>query len=350
MTTINTIRNGNPAAQVTAQVTAKVTGALALCLALGSSFTATANTDEAAMKGNMSDKRCDASKLLRKAMKMNKRQLDTLVGRTYGRGCSTIKAVKQVGGFATTGSNKNLGKQIWDLGVGNDNFDFVYALDSEGKAQPITEDTPGDSVLATNVDPNYLKIFGMTPADVDQRLLNVPLREVSMIVAPWGERGQVLPMDEVPVGSGGLAYPNGPITLDDWMDASGKAVFVCYEDGSSDIQVNVKNLVPHGLYTAWVNKVVDSSGDGVPDRLGGASFGGLPNTLMANDKGRGVYRRHLNFCPQEQEGFRILNFAYHSDGTGFGAMPDLPMGGYPGGTTVHAHLHFPMNVGQRQDQ
>jgi hypothetical protein len=224
-------------------------------------------------------------------------------------------------------------------------FEFVFGYDPySGLPIRLTENTPLDTWLATGVDPNYLAFFGQTIEDVDPELLNVPLREVKIIAAPDGHRRTLPPIQDVAPGGAGLAMPNEPITLGQWLEASGEALVVCYDDGTSDVSLRLEHMIPNGLFTVWFNFLIDSDGDGVEDRVGGGPMGGVPNVIVTDEVGRARFRRVLNFCPIEDEKFKILNVAYHSDADAFGAAADLPLGGLPGGTTVHASLQFPINV------
>jgi len=261
--------------------------------------------------------------------------------------CKQISGAKLLSGFAVTGTNRHFGKPVWDLGgtVGTAGFEFVFGYNPGGNS-PIflTEDTPLDTLMAAGVDPSYVAFFGFTPEDVDQRFINVPLREVPVISKPDGQR-TVLPLiQDVPAGMTGIALPNEPITLKQWLAAEGEAVFVCYDDETAYGEIKLKNLIPHGVYTVWVNFTIDLDGDGIDDRIGGGPFGGVPNALIADSRGNAKYIRSLTFCPQNENNFKILNVAYHSDGDLFGAVPDLPLGDLPGGTTVHAAVVFPFNV------
>lgn len=250
-----------------------------------------------------------------------------------------------IDGVAVTGANRLLGNPLWDLGppFGLGGFTFVAGHNDEGGIpRELTPDTPPATILATTVDENNLARLGLTPSDIDPALINVPLHEVAVVVDPAGNRSQVPLVTEVPGTDVSRALPSGPITLGAWLQARGRAVIRCREDGTSSIRLTFGRLVKSGIYTVWGVFAVEGEG------LVPAPLGGVPNLVNVGKRGFGWFERSLNFCPTNpRPGEGVLMFIdvdYHSDASVYGGVPDLPLAGLPGGTVTHSHVAFPVNA------
>ncbi len=253
----------------------------------------------------------------------------------------------RVSGRAVTGSNRFLNKPIWNLGeaLGESGFNFVFGYDP-GKSEPsaITEESPMSTLMATGLDENYLALFGMTSADIDPALVNVPLHEVAVVAGPAGEMAALPSVSEVGATVRSRIASNAPVSLEKWLQAKGVAKFHCFSDGTSSVTIRLKGLIPDAIYSAWGVYSFDSDGDGLGDRVGGVPLGGVPNILVASEDGTAAFSRALNFCPAAEPRLKYLTVAFHSDANINGAVPDQALLGFPGGTLAHAALSFPINV------
>ena len=252
-----------------------------------------------------------------------------------------------VEGVAVTGFNRLLSQPIWDLGApfGPAGFNFVYAYNPGGD-DPIdlTDATPGSTLIASGVDPNYLVAFGITEDDFDPDLANVPFRDVATIVDPTGGRAQVPSVLDVPGFVPSKSLPNDPLTLDDWLSARGTLKYTCNSDGTADIRINARNLIVNGVYTIWGVFKLDTDNNGTPDTIIPVALGGVPNVFIADKNGKGKIARTINLCPDEETSLLNIDVAYHSDGIVYGALPELPLGGLPGGLATHDQINFPIHV------
>lgn len=238
------------------------------------------------------------------------------------------------------GPNHFMGGPIADLG---EPFGLVN-LYSVGLYNPfgpepikITPDMniehPYSAVLATIVDPTFAA-FG-APIEFEAEYLNVPLHEVPVALDGIGEVTGVL---GPPHTAGQLdthrAAPYGPITLGQWLEASGRCTFTCLSDGGSEMVIELEHLLPNSLYTIW------GIFGGGPVAL--TPLGGVPNVVATDDNGVGRVRRILNWCPlNPKEGDRPLlwiSIAFHSDHAVYGNVP-APYN-WPEGLIHHTQLQF----------
>ncbi len=255
--------------------------------------------------------------------------------------------VATIDGVAVTGANRLLGQPVWDLGepFGPGGFNFVYGY-NEGGDEPfdLTPETPGNTLVATGADPILLAMFGMTLDDIDPDMMNVPFRDVAVIVDPAGGRAQVPSVLDVPGFAPSKSLPNDDITLDEWLAAKGKLFIRCHADGTADIRVRLRKVITNGVYTLWGVFGLDMDEDGAPDSIIPMALGGVPNVMIGDKNGRASIERTINFCPMAEPSMRTINIAWHSDGSAYGAVPELPLAGLPGGIITHDQINFPINV------
>ena len=251
--------------------------------------------------------------------------------------------VATIEGVAVTGANRALGQPVWDLGApfGLGGFNFVFGY-NEGGNEPfdLTPEAPGNTLVATGLDPN----LGLPPNSVDPDLLNVPFRDVAIIVDPAGGRAQVPSVFDVPGHAPSKSAPNDPITLDDWMEAQGQLNIRCRPNGKAKLRVRVRNVIVNGVYTLWGVFGLDTSGNGAPDTIVPVALGGVPNVMIGDKNGKASIERTINFCPMTEPSLLTINIAWHSDGNVYGAVPELPLAGFPGGVVTHDQINFPINV------
>ena len=246
-------------------------------------------------------------------------------------------------GKVVTGFNRYLGQPHAEFGgIGLLGFPEVAQYNPEGTAPiPLTPETPGSALLATFVDPAFMGLNGLPPADPE--LLNVPLREVgtNLDLADI-VRTPVEGHFHVPLYEDSQAEPSDPIDLATWIQARGFVSVTCTDDGRADFLLAARNLLPNRLYS-----VFGFFFPGPPERpLIVQPLGGMPNGFVTDGDGRGSIRRTLKRCPFEtpegEPGLFAIDLQYHSDHMLNGAHPSLPQkgGGLAVGSITHAHLEF----------
>lgn len=215
-----------------------------------------------------------------------------------------------------------------------------------GEATPLTPDTPLDAVLATIADP-FLNVTFPGALDAfppDPSGLNLPLREVGTWTNGLINSRTTLPFQtEAPIATQSQAAPASPdpITLGDWLKASGEMQISCSDDGTAQLKIRVKDLIPNRAYTVWA---MWHLADG---RIFPQPFGGAPNAYITDDDGDGELSRELNFCPltaasQGIDGNRLLSIIthLHSDHILYGAVPTPTGTGFPPGSVLHMQLEW----------
>lgn len=210
---------------------------------------------------------------------------------------------------------------------------------------PLTGESPSDTILATIADPFLEVVF--PPFDVDTALpeaINVPIRDVETMVAGDLVTRRALPfITDAPVTAQSQSTPvePDPITLGDWLQASGRMRVRCFHDGTAALRIRVRDLVPHRAYTVWAMWYLSSG------RIFPQPFGGAPNGYITDEDGNADYRRTLNFCPmiaarEGIDGSRLLSIIthLHSDHVLYGAVPVPSGAGLPPGTVGHMQLEW----------
>lgn len=246
-----------------------------------------------------------------------------------------------VKGQAVTGTNRLLGKPTTDYGapLHTTGFFNLAAFDpNSDQHEEISEYTSADALIATGVDPNFANIAGLPESLIDPSLNNVPMADVPVNISPDGETRASLPstLDVDPLVPN-RAFTSNNVTLKEWLKAKGKSRFECSPEGNS-VSIRVNKLLPNRLYTVWaIFETADAQFAAVP-------FGGVPNVIATDGKGRGKFHRELGFCPSErtQDGHRLLavDVVYHSDHMIYGQTPDLALKSLITGTVSHTHLEF----------
>lgn len=213
------------------------------------------------------------------------------------------------------------------------------------EALNLTPSADGDTVLAAFVDPFLEVVFppfvvGLT----DPSTLNVPVRDTATIISGDGVTRGVLPfMEDAAATDRSYAAPNfpDPITLDEWFDASGRMLIRCRNDGTANLRIRARDLIPNRAYTVWA---MWHLADG---RIFPQPFGGVPNAYVTNKRGNAYYERELNFCPMEAsrdgvDGSRLLSIIthIHSDHVLYGAVPFPGGAGFPPGSVGSMQLEW----------
>src|SRR5262245_41818923 len=103
-------------------------------------------------------------------------------------GTSRVQAQeKTIQGRPVTRINRMLGDPYFDFGApfGTVGFETVGAYAPAGAdALALNDASPADTLLASTVDPLFLQVFGVSPDSFDSSKLNVPLRNVGVILGP----------------------------------------------------------------------------------------------------------------------------------------------------------------------
>jgi hypothetical protein len=173
--------------------------------------------------------------------------------------------------------------------------------------------------------------------------VNVPFRDVAVITGMDGSRTSV-PSHRapgLPPFAASRSLPNEPTTLGQWLAVNGRARIRCSEAGAT-ITIRLREAIPNGVYTVWGIFAVDNPNpNGPPLTLLPAAIGGVPNVLVADDRGRAEFTRTLGFCPLTETALKFIDISYHSDSSIYGATPSST---FPGGVVSHPHLAFPIHV------
>ncbi|TDF39724.1 hypothetical protein EYS14_09470 [Alteromonadaceae bacterium M269] len=239
----------------------------------------------------------------------------------------------QVRGVPVTGTNRFCGQLLWtfeDQGVVPLSFRQVGAHHpgSERPDELTTDNCTSDQVLATIHDPVLsFDPPGPAPAIVpapDVRLENIPIRDVPRTPDGFqgggaGVRTLLQSPDEATNPSNPfpalLNQPSDQITLGDWASAKGRLSYTCRDDGTAEVSARFSNLVPNGLYSMWGIWRITIPFAG--DITSASPFGGVPNVVTTNERGRARFSRELPFCPSEEseDGSLLLwvSVVYHAD-------------------------------------
>jgi len=183
-----------------------------------------------------------------------------------------------------------------------------------------------DIVLSNYTELGFLNAVGLP--DINPRLKNTPLRDMPVISSANGTRSALPSIDNVP----GNAFPptksspNEPITLGNWMKASGEMDLTCRADGTAKIKLKYKNLIANGIYSVWA--LWNTTPPGAPGgRIVPLPLGGIPNIIVPDAKGKVTFVRELASCPKDVTAdgsfMMFIDVAYHSDSNISGAFPQI---------------------------
>lgn len=244
-------------------------------------------------------------------------------------------------GKVVTGINRVLDKKLWEFELlGTDGFTTLFGHNPDGgEPSRLTEDTPGSTIVGTNVDFEFKEIFGVTDDDFDPADINLPIRRVRVNVDFDGETRQSLRGHlEAEQLEPSVGVPNEPITLEQWLKATGKGTIKCDKEGNSTVELQHRGLLPFGIYTVIATFDLEPLRPGIP-------LGGLPNVIIADKDGRGDFIvRKLNFCPMDlKEGelpLILITTLYHSDLQVHGNVPVLLEKGIFPGLQAHEQVQF----------
>jgi hypothetical protein len=256
------------------------------------------------------------------------------------RGNRSALQTRRVAAEVLTGVNRFLGAPRWDVQplLGTSGFTLVGAHNPQGgSALPLTPESSHDTVLATTLDPTWLDRLGLDVDDIDPLLVNVPLHRVPVISDATSTRSRLPALLEARNGELALAEPAGPITLGRWLRARGKLLFIDSPSVYPEIAVELRDLLPHALYTLWSICAVDGSVRAVP-------LGGVPNVVVTDRDGNASFHRTLCSSPlvprASDAKLLFIDVVYHSDHACYGAVPEIGRDGFPAGIVAQTHLGF----------
>lgn len=245
-------------------------------------------------------------------------------------------------GVAVTGISHRLGAPVFDLGPGIGAFGFATlgAWNPSGSDPlPLTPETPASTLLATLVDPALLAALGAPPPD--PALLNVPLRDVAAIVAFDGSRAPLrdhLAADQLEPSH---TANTPPVALGQWLGAGGILKIRCTDDSRAQIDLDLQDLLPRGLYSVWGVMLTPQGPFPIP-------LGGTPNAFVTDQKGNARFSRLLNYCPMQlaagQVPLAFVEVVFHSDQSLYAGVPSLPLRGLPAGAVEHPQVDFAVSA------
>lgn len=269
---------------------------------------------------------------------------------------SRIGPKVNIKGVAVTGFNRLLGEPIMEMGsFGRFGFATVAAHNPNGgNSMPLTVESAESTLLATDVDPEFLAAFTgpEQPYVVEHASLNLPLRDVPVNIDPSGInfvpiRG-ILETEPYNSFSPGQREPNWPITLGIWLKAKGKATIKCPNQEHPTVELKMSRLIPNRIYTVWGFFLPDDHAFPMVDLGPIRPLGGVQNAFMADHQGNGRYKRVLNFCPtQLAEGeipLGTILVMFHSAQQINGGVPSFAGQSRFPGTVAHVHIQFPVSA------
>ena len=277
----------------------------------------------------------------------------------------------RIKGINVTGANRLCGEAVMQL----DGIPAPLPTDLGGEFVGEYDPTPGavdaiplsatncddDIVLSTYTDDVFLGTLGIPEAD--DRIVNLPLRNVPVNATPDGIRIALPPQGVLPPNPfpPTRSNPAGEITLGDWLDARGSMKLKCYSNGTAYVKIRFRNLIPNGIYSMW--GLWATTPPGAPGQtFVPLPFGGVPNGFVPNKRGRATFERKLAFCPlnttPDGSSLLFVSTAFHSDGNLYGATPELPavpikfldtdgtvfQSTLPPGVVDHDLMNFPINA------
>lgn len=260
---------------------------------------------------------------------------------------------KVIEGVPATGPNRILDRSNWDFGtvfgwpLGTTSFPEVGEYNPNGpEPLPLTSNTPMSAVLATILDPDFIRATGYDPSNLDPSYVNVPLHQVKTLTEVVNSAG-VLETTRKPLTgifqsapfSASIAEPDEPITLGKWLGAKGRAFIRCNETGGGSVRLIMKGLLPNRLYSVWGGSISAQHGPF------NHALGGAPSAFTTDGKGSASWDRKLNFCPLEasknpQAQLAWIMVLYHSDHMAYGSVFGPSSDSLFGGSIGHVQIEF----------
>jgi len=236
----------------------------------------------------------------------------------------------QIQGTAVTGSNDVCGERLWSYPAPFDASPLGFSMLAEhnpGARQPIPftrDNCLANTPIASYFDP-ILAAIGLP--EPDDGLQNVPIRDMFRISDFNGLRTQLPRMGEVPPNPfpQTLGALSDDLDLHDWLSADGNMSISCRGESGTEIRASYRNLIPDGMYSVWGIWITTPPGAQAPT-IAAIPFGGVPNAMVATERGSGSFTRRMNFCPFDiaPDGSTLLYVAtaYHSDNAMYAGVPE----------------------------
>lgn len=186
-----------------------------------------------------------------------------------------------------------------------------------------------DTILASTTNLDFQAFFGFP--DADQRLKNIPLRDIPVLAGLDGSRASLPAQGDLPANPlpPVRSKPDYPITLGGWSSVEGSLKLQCRSDGTAKVKAELRSLIPNGVYTLFGIWKTRAPGTGNITFMP-VAFGGFPNVFVANEKGKGKFKRDLDYCPLDPtpDGsvLMFVDLAYHADSNPHGGFPFTPLG------------------------
>ena len=176
----------------------------------------------------------------------------------------------------------------------------VYLIAEEGMVQRI----PGDVPLSSIGQPLYLA------AEAQEH-------------DPFG-------LGDEPLGPFAMGAEVG-MTLGDWLKAGGTGSYTLNGD-VVQIELDLNNLVPNGVYTVWCSIVTTPPAHTITDYPCGAEDGS-DNMFTADELGNAIFSTTTAALPSTTDtSLSMVALSYHSDGNTYGI--------HPGDFGLNSHVHI----------
>ncbi len=225
------------------------------------------------------------------------------------------------------------------------------------QAKDISIDTSPDSIMVTHfsaaIRERLVSLFG---EEVVKRIplnqLNTPIHDAytiapfdaigtadSRVQLPWSPPFPIFGVKKLEVNWN----REDPITLGEWNQARGKIALKCHQNGTGRVRLTANGLIPNNVYTAWQIFALTIQLPPGAAPIAGGPLGGIPNTVVANKRGKVVYERDLDYCPLELENpLMYESLAHHWDNAVYGASSAAILQGLPAGLVLSNQICFPV--------
>ena len=265
-----------------------------------------------------------------------------------------------VDGHVSHGVNNFLGKPIADMSQTSNIFTRAGVLYEVGVLNPDPhainasvpiESTPLDTLMASLDAVPTQQAFGFARGVGPY---NIPLQDTKVVTLSSKNLTHRSKLSTYASTRGNYAsrtayLPDGAdkhITLRDWNRVSSRLVAYCFPDGTSMVDIRLRNALPNAMYSAFDVGVTDAMKTTEAPAPG--PLGGVANVIVTDYNGNGRLRRKLNYCLFDKcsEAKRCtvyVNIAYHFDhqnyGAGFFLSPAGPGIGVAGGNQIQFYIN-----------
>lgn len=161
---------------------------------------------------------------------------------------------------------------------------------------------------------------------------DVPLASIGqpLYMAAEAQEHDPFGLTEEPLGPFAMGDEFG-MTLGDWLKAGGTGTYTV--DGDAvQVELNLNNLVPNGVYTVWCSIVTLPPEHTITDDPCGAEDGS-DNMFTADEDGNATFSAITSVLPSTTDtSLSMVALAYHSDGSTYGV--------HPGEFGTHSHVQI----------